>query len=119
MEVYTEPHMMRSFTRSDKIQFAHVILRKDALKRLLGPTKGMYVISDQGFLLREDGVVEAILDNWGAVGHNSGALFDQAFLDRLAKLSGIHAMLAKAAQQGRRAERRQDAKGREQVVVYA
>jgi hypothetical protein len=118
MEMYAEPHMLNSFTRSDKIQFAHVILRKDALKKRLG-AKGQYVLSDQGFLLREDGVVEAILDNWGAGGTNSGELFNQAFLDRLAKLSGIHAMLAKAAQQGRRAERRKDAQNRDQVVVFA
>lgn len=83
---------------------ANVILRRDQLRQILPEPYKNYVISDQAFAIHPDGQVESILDNWGPGGGGRG-MFNQAWIEQLTQLSGVHAMIAQAQALGHQVRR--------------
>jgi hypothetical protein len=109
---------LRALTGYERGRQAHVILSQAMLQQRLPAPYGQHVLGDLGFVLNPDGSVEAVVDNWGPRGANSG-MFTPQWFGELAKLSRIHAMLKQAKKRGQRAVRDRDDRGRDRVRVYA
>jgi hypothetical protein len=106
-EVHREPQVLYGYHGDARPEKAHVIVRRQQLGS---------ASNDVGFLLKPDGTLEAIISEFD----RSAKGLNDAWLRKLAMLSGVHRLMKKAKAMGRKVERLPaDEKGRPRVRVYA